>query len=326
MSDITPSDLIETNLGDKTFKEDNKATEPVCMKDMPVPDPVKESLTATEYKAAKKDLVKSIAHYKRSRKERNDPPITGQVFCVHSFTPSATAVPDKDGCYGVMKCRGNFANLRDADEKCEFLIRNIDSVSENLISHVGREFPVTLRSDFVEETKEIDVNKKVAEINEEHVRKQKDKEQKEIEDIQNRERTLLEESKHDKQMDSKTVDYYTTQRVKLANLKMARDNAIAKSKEYIASADKTEAEIAELDEAHPSFKEQYMKVYFDSLNRAGIDTNKNPLIQYMSEGIDMSKFVREVKEETKEESKEESKDGSKEEPEKKGDGLGLMSR
>ena len=114
----------------------------------------------------------SILHEKLNKDVRElqvdkyyaDPKIYGQNICLVSFIPSSGASPDKDGIYGMMKVRGVYATDEEANERAEFIIRNIDSYHEIFHANVGRPFPVTERNDFANTVKSIDIRKKTTDF------------------------------------------------------------------------------------------------------------------------------------------------------------------
>src|SRR3989344_5398780 len=195
--------ISNTSVTDSVYKEELAKEEPDCMKKLQSVevDPTSNSLSKEEYVEAKTELVKNNytkLKFPKILKSRADPPLNGQIYHLHSFIPSPEAKPDKDGCFGVIKFRGSFPNMQDANERSELLIRTIDSYNDIFIGFVGKNFPLTLRSDFCLETQEIDVRNKVDEIEKENIKKQREKEQKDIEDIQERERKLLSQNKETK--------------------------------------------------------------------------------------------------------------------------------
>ena len=72
-----------------------------------------------------------------------DPQQINQKIALVSFIPSSGATPDKDNIYGMMKVRGVYGSEEEANERAEFIIRNVDSYHEVYHAFVGRPFPVT---------------------------------------------------------------------------------------------------------------------------------------------------------------------------------------
>ena len=93
-----------------------------------------------------------------------DPSQFGQKITLVSFIPSKGAKPDKDNIYGMMKVRGVYATEDEANERAEFLIRNVDSYHEIFHAYVGRPFPITTSEMYSDEIKQIDIRKKTTDI------------------------------------------------------------------------------------------------------------------------------------------------------------------
>jgi hypothetical protein len=249
-------------------------------------DPIANNLSKAEYKEAKQCLVKdSFVKFKFPRiyKSRIDPQINGQQYSLHSFIPAKGATPDKDGVFGIFKNRGNFSSQHEANEHCELLIRSIDSVNEIFIGYVGKEFPLTLTSNWCEETKEIDVKNKLDDIAKSKYKEQREKESKEIEEIQERQKKLLSENSESKQESKDDLDYYIMLRVKYANLKLSRENTMKQLQKEQDILEKSRNEIEQKNIEHPEYKEEYMKKYKYALESSGISVNDNPLIKFMND-------------------------------------------
>ncbi len=86
-----------------------------------------------------------------------DPNQFGQNIAIVSFIPSSGAKPDKDNIYGMMKVRGVYATEEEANERAEFIIRNVDSYHEIFHCKVGRPFPITDSNEFANTVKSIDI-------------------------------------------------------------------------------------------------------------------------------------------------------------------------
>jgi len=117
-------------------------------------------LTDEQTENAMKELFNpSFANleFPKVMRQRVDPPLAQQNFCVFTFTPSVGAQPDKDGCFGALRIRGTFPTVQDAEEWSENLVRNHDSFHENMVGFVGRDFPLTADSKYCTKTKEVDI-------------------------------------------------------------------------------------------------------------------------------------------------------------------------
>jgi hypothetical protein len=278
----------ETHFTENTIKETTLPA-PQCMIDRfnnTEVDPICVPLTKSEFKEAKQELLKdSFSKFKFPRiyKSRVDPQINGQQYSLHSFIPAKGATPDKDGVFGIFKNRGNFNTLNEANEHSELLIRSIDSVNEIFIGFCGKEFPLTMNSNWCSETKEIDVKNKLDEVAKAKYKEQREKEQKDMDEIQERQKKLLSDNKEMKQESKDDLDYYIMLRVKYANLKLSLEELKSKVKNVDELLEKSKVEIKEMTEKHPEHKEQYMAKYKNALDSSGISTESNPLIKYMND-------------------------------------------
>ena len=106
-----------------------------------------------------------------------DPQIPSQIYSLHSFVPSKGSTPDKNGVYGMVKFRGSFSSIQEANERSEYLIRNVDSYNSILTGYVGRPFPLTNNNKkYCTETNEVDVNKTTDEIVSKDIKSKRDEE------------------------------------------------------------------------------------------------------------------------------------------------------
>lgn len=101
--------------------------------------------------------------FPRRDKSFVDPSIVNQVYSLFSFVPSKEAKPDKNGVYGYGKIRGCFATDIEANQRAEYIIRNVDSYHPIYHGFVGRPFPVTASSEYSAEVNEIDIKKQMTE-------------------------------------------------------------------------------------------------------------------------------------------------------------------
>ena len=115
-----------------------------------------------------------------------DPNQHGQNICLVSFIPSTGATPDKYNIYGMMKVRGVYATEEEANERADFIIRNVDSYHEIFHCKVGRPFPVTEDNEFASTVNSIDIRKKTTELISKDILSKKKEEKEEMEGIQER--------------------------------------------------------------------------------------------------------------------------------------------
>ncbi len=271
-----------------SFKEEYRASaavhaEPECMVNRPALVTDQPSLTGDDAKQAVSEQYNRSflsLKYPRIQRFRVDPqPSAHNVYCLHSFTPSQGATPDKDGCFGVLKFRGAFATVQEADSWAENLIRNVDSLHEIHISYVGREFPLTLEPTYFQETHEVDMKKKTDDIERAHAKNVREKEQQDMEDIKRRERELLDSSKKNPEEFKTSLDHYISLKVKCANILHVRNETQKKLKAMEQTRGSALEELNELDTQFPEFKEKYLETFKKSLTDVGI--KDTPLLKYM---------------------------------------------
>jgi hypothetical protein len=271
-----------------SFKEEIRSNPsvhsvPECMMTRPTLTKDQAALTGDEAKeAVSAQLNNSFLNlkYPRVQRFRVDPPINQQnYYCLHSFTPSQGASPDKDGCFGVLKFRGAFGTVEEADAWAEHLIRNVDSLHEIHISYVGREFPLTLEPTYFNETHEVDMKKKTDDIERSHAKSVREKEQQDVEDIKRRERELLDSSKKNPDEFKTSLDHYISLKVKCANILHVRDETLKKLEAMDTTRLATMEELGELDQQFPEFKETFLEQFKKSLSDVGI--KDTPLLKYM---------------------------------------------
>jgi hypothetical protein len=217
-----------------------------------------------------------------------DPSISMQNYSLFSFIPAKGASPNEQGIFGFAKIRGTYQSEMEASQRAEYLIRNVDSYHKIFTVYTGRPFPLTESSDYSSEVSEVDIKKDMAKNISHSIKDKKEEELREIKEIQQREKNLIEESKR---QEVDPYDEYITQRVKSAQLQftyLEHQRKMAEVKDIIL---KTRAIIAELDEVHPTFKDSYYDKYMQARKEAGIkedekDTQAN-FIKFLVEDADL---------------------------------------
>ena len=212
-----------------------------------------------------------------------DPNQYGQNIALVSFIPSKDAKPDKDNIYGMMKVRGVYPTEEEANERAEFIVRNIDSYHEIFHCKVGRPFPITDSNEFANTVKSIDIRKKTTELISEDILNKKREEKNEMMDIQQREKDLLEESKKAQAGEKMDVfDEYITMNIKRAQLlwtyKETQEKLKTMKTGYMTSVER----IKELDEEFPDYKNQYKEKYMEARRQAGIPDEKNSFVEFLA--------------------------------------------
>jgi hypothetical protein len=224
-----------------------------------------------------------------------DPPIHMQNIALISFTPAKGATPNESGVFGFAKIRGTYATEVEAEQRAEFLIRNVDSYHQLYHLYVGRPFPITFSSKYSAETSEIDIRKETTKSISENIKEEKNKEEKTIKEIKEREQALLQESEKAKNDDGLNdpehdpYEEYITLSVKKAQLSWTFFEHLKKMNEVRDIILKTRVALAKKDEEYPDFKEKYFEKYMDARKKSGLDENiretQDNFLKYMVEDI-----------------------------------------
>ena len=216
----------------------------------------------------------NIKSFPEVERRYTDPPVDLQKIGLFSFVPARGATPNPQGVYGFAKLRGNFASEVEADERAENLVRTVDSYHQIYHTYVGRPFPLTTSSEFSKEVARIDMKKELSSAYSDDVKKKRDKEQKEVEEIKQREQELLDDVKKNQEDDSNRHDYYTTLRVKKAQLLWTYIETEKKLNQMCSLIAKARREIEELDEKDPELNKCYYQRYVDSRKQAGLPVDR----------------------------------------------------
>ena len=240
------------------------------------PDQKSPKLSENEVSEAVKELNNTTFTDKFPRIDRTyaDPIVPMQYIGLISFTPAKGAIPNENGVYGFAKLRGNFSTEIEANERAEYLIRNVDSHHQIYHTYVGRPFPITISSKYSAKTDEIDIRKEMTTDISSNVKGKKLDEQKQIEEIRQKEEKLKEDVKKE---EVDPYDNYITLRVKKAQLSWTYLEHYKKMKEIKDILIKTKEDLEEYDRTNPEFKENYLQKYLDAREEAGIKDTKEQL-------------------------------------------------
>lgn len=262
-------------------------------------------LSEKEVNSAMKDLNNSDFITKFSRVDRTyaDPPPPLQNIGLLSFVPAKGAQPNQNGVYGFAKLRGNYATPQEADQRAEFLIRNVDSYHQIYHTYVGRPFPMTASSKYSADTNEIDIRKEMTESISNDVKQKKQDELKTVQEIKKREEELVADTKKE---EVDPYDEYITLRVKKAQLSWTYLEHVKKMKEIKDIILRTRKEIEKLEEDNSEYKEKYYDKYMNARKESGFKDTPEEMeanfLKFLVEeanlpGIDET-FVMEVGEES----------------------------
>lgn len=249
----------------------------------------KETIPEHEVPIAMKALNKDI-RFTQVEKYYADPVIYGQHIALVSFVPAKGAKPDKDNIYGMMKVRGVFASEQEANDRAEFIIKNVDSYNEIFHTYVGRPFPITNSDMYSNEIETIDIRQKTTDIISNDILAKKKNEKQEIEQMKEREKALLEESKK-AQQDSPLDEFeqYITQQVKRAQLIWTYKETLSKLKQMKESIKKSSEILEEMDKEHPDFMLKYKDKYYQARKEANLkDEDENSFLKYLGKDLEAS--------------------------------------
>jgi hypothetical protein len=221
----------------------------------------------------------ALTKFPRVEKYYADPQIIGQNVCLHSFVPAKGATPDKDGVFGMVKCRGVFSTEKEADDRAEFLVRNVDSYHSIYHSHVGKPFPLSRNSRWVSEVSEIDLKKKVGESIDKDVQDKRAEERKAMREIQEREKIL----RQDVSQEIDPYDRYTELQVKRAQMSWTYVETIKKLDEYKRIIMKSREDISAMDAENIDYRAQYVDKYMKAREETGLKADDNSFLSYLTE-------------------------------------------
>lgn len=238
-----------------------------------------------------------IKKFPRVDRTYADPPIPMQNIALISFTPAKGARPNENGVFGFAKIRGNYSSPMEADQRAEYIIRNVDSYHQIYHAYVGRPFPITFSSDYSAETSEIDIRKETTKAVSSNIKTQKEADQKTASDMREREEILVAESTRAREDDGEgepVVDQYEeyiTQCVKKAQLSWTFLEHLKKLNEVRDIIIKTRETLKKMDAVNPDFQTKYFDKYMDARKKAGLDEKlretQDNFIKYMVEEVDL---------------------------------------
>jgi hypothetical protein len=261
--------------------------EPQCIIDLPVQDFSKMALTPDQLLIAKEELITkdfTALEFPKTMKLYTDPPMQGQVYSLLSFIPSKLAKPDPQGCYGVLKMRGNFPNEQQSEAWAEHIIRTHDSYAVIDICYTGKPFPLMHNNEIYRGvTREVDIRRKINEVQKDDLKTKRDNDKLEMQDIQERHRNLMRSVEEDKDDSIDDLELYTQLRTKKAHLMYNSDELARKIKDSVDLIKKAGDEITAMDNKNPEYKDEFLQKYKDALASTGISEDSNPLIKYMNE-------------------------------------------
>jgi len=262
------------------------------------PDQGASPLSEKEVKQAITCLVNKDYHERFREIERKyvDSAVPFQRIALVSFVPASGAIPNERGVYGFAKVRGSYNSLEEADERSEYIIRNDDSYHQIYWAEVGKPFPITNSSDYSRDVKRVDLQQEMTRTISEDIRRKREKDQKNIEEIKERENRLMEDNEKIKERNKQDkivltpeeeLDRYVTIRNKKAQLTYHYLEVQERIGKMITILAKTRKEVEEFDEKDPTLKERYFDKYMEARKKANLDkqSHKQNFIKYMVEDV-----------------------------------------
>lgn len=245
------------------------------------------SLTPEQSKLAMADKH-SVLDYPEVERAYIDPEYdVAQRYTLHTFIPAKGATPDQDGVYGILKIRGAFSNVEEANSRADKIVSDIDSYNRIFTCRMG--FPIPLMSaDGLKKsnhpTHKINVNTKVTEEFGENIRNKIQDEQRRVREIKDRERELIEDVKR---TEDPPEERYTVLRTKRAQHSITVMKNIKLVATMIELVYKYNDEIREMELKDDTLEPTYMKRYLDACEKSGID-------QSTQDAKDMVNALKEV--------------------------------
>lgn len=245
-------------------------------------------LSEDEVKNAMEELNnnKFIKKFLKVERRYADPVEPMQRIGLFSWVPAKGASPNKEGFYGFIKLRGNYPTDHEASERAEFLVRNVDSYHQIYHAYVGRPMPCTTRSDFSEHTTEVDLKKEMTESVSSSIKSKKKTESQQIKEIEEREKELFNDTKKEEQ---DPIDFYTTLRVKKAQITWTYLETQKKMEEMKSIIIKTRKQIEEMEAESNEYAKDYFKKYCDARSESGLDNtpNQDTFMKFLVEDVDL---------------------------------------
>ena len=242
-------------------------------------------LSKEECDLAVNELVKKP--YRVFRKNLHDPKKPGEPqFALFSFAKAAGATPDKDGFLGVAKIRGVFYGEEDAARRAEEIIRYVDSSNVIWTAICGEPIPLVPKG-FSKNLTEVDISNKIAKAVSDNVRAKRKEEEREMQEIKNRQEALMNDDGTVKESID-PEDKYVEQRVKLAHLRYAIVEHEKKMKECAALEVKVRDSLREYSKENPEFEANFVQRYKEGRRKANIaeTTDFGGFMQYFLDPID----------------------------------------
>ena len=270
---------------------------PKCILELPAANGARKPLSEEELQVAKKELLKIdfiMTKYARERKFRVDSQVVGQNFGIITFKPSKGAKPDKRGCFGVIKLRGNYSNTDSADKRCDVLLGEDENLDIDM-PLVGKEFPLMLNNEeYTYSVRDVDTKQVITDSTNNLMREKQEQEEKEKKQMFDKQRKLLDNTnEEEKETTLSDYDLYVQLRTKKANNFYVIDKCNGNMVNCKKNIELANTEIKQMDKKHPSYKEEYLKTYVKEIKAVGIDPKQMEIIQYMIDDVNIPDEIKE---------------------------------
>lgn len=198
-----------------------------------------------------------------------------QKIALVSFVPAKGVVPNEKGIFGYAKIRGVFETDIEAESRSRELIKYFDSYNKIYFAPMFRPFPVTCESTYSGDISEVEMKKGITNSVSEDVKQKKLDEEKEVKEMHDRQKKLMEESKRAEE-GSAVIDpfeEYIQNQVKRSNLIWTYKEHQQKMEDIKSVLTSTRKLLEDMDKEYPDFNEKYYDKYMDARKQAGFVEN-----------------------------------------------------
>jgi len=236
-------------------------------------NPNEAPLSKEECTAAVAELYTAYKQFRAVNRRFDDPYRYGEPrYVLFSYVKSAGATADKDGFLGVAKIRGAFHTEREAAEKAEDLIKNVDSTNSIYTAMMGVPFPL-INKGHASELTEVDISNKIEKVISDNVKAKRKEEEKEIKAIEERRKALVTDDGVTITQSEDPAETYVQLRVKLAHLRYGIKEHTAKANECISMEKNVRQQIIESATKHPEYEDEFIKRYQAGRRKANVPEN-----------------------------------------------------
>lgn len=165
-------------------------------------EPATPPLNPAQLEAASGDLLDTTmmdTSYPKVERRYAYPAYKGQKFVGLSFVPSLTAVPDKDGFFGMLRVWGTFDSPEEGEAHGRTVITQHDSYHPYHLGRTGYPLPITTDRKWSETVSRVDLQAKTERVVSESVKEKIGQEKAMVKDMMEREKALLDEQDPDRE-------------------------------------------------------------------------------------------------------------------------------